>query len=379
MKTVLSFADDTRHSNAERTAGIMHYAKCVGWHIQAFTGVSDYVEIKQLIRFWNADGLIFSCGKTGKPPGSFNLPTVLCASDRRKASCATTISADSVAIGTMAAKELIRTGYQHMSIVAYPGKLPWSRDREDGFLSAMRLNHRKILRLHPRTPMDDDVASQREIINLVEDLPKHTAVYCVNDRLAARVIIALRKCGRRIPEDCAVLGTDNYEDFCESCRPTLSSIALDFVANGFLAGEELDRLMDGAKPRHIQTPPVGLIRRASLPGPKMCHREVTTALSFIRAHASENISSADVIRVMGGSRRLMEMRFREATGHSILADIQQVRLERACLLLHRPTISLTSIPHLVGYGSPTSFHRLFKKTFGMTMGEWQRRNTSQKE
>ncbi len=62
------------------------------------------------------------------------------------------------------------------------------------------------------------------------------AVICYDDNFAIRLMTALHKNGLRIPEDFAVIGTNNSPE-CESADPPLSSIAFPFklMAHGMIS------------------------------------------------------------------------------------------------------------------------------------------------
>lgn len=99
------------------------------------------------------------------------------------------------------------------------------------------------------------------------------------------------------------------------------------------------------------------------------------ALAYIRRHAFEPELKTDaIIREMGCSRRLADLRFREVTGRSIRDEIHAQRMEHAFDLLRDPRQAIGSIPNLCGYASTPFFKRLFKKTTGHTMREWRKQN-----
>ncbi|MCR5752836.1 MAG: hypothetical protein K6G91_12845 [Kiritimatiellae bacterium] len=72
-----------------------------------------------------------------------------------------------------------------------------------------------------------------------------------------------------------------------------------------------------------------VLRRASTRTAGRYDPEVMAALELIHRRACEGISSADVVASFRCSRRMAEMRFRQIVAHSILDEIQTVRLERA--------------------------------------------------
>ena len=72
------------------------------------------------------------------------------------------------------------------------------------------------------------------------------------------------------------------------------------------------------------------------------------------------------------SRVYAEMRFRRATGQSILEAIQAVRLERAKELLRTTGMRLSDIAMEIGYNEPNYFSHVFRKTVGVTPKEYRR-------
>ena len=102
-------------------------------------------------------------------------------------------------------------------------------------------------------------------------------------------------------------------------------------------------------------------------------RSVVAAMDLIRARAVTNVSPREVVALFGCSRRMAEMRFRAATGHSILDEIHDVQIEHAKNLLANPRVKASMVPSLCGYESNPFFMRLFRRATGMSMGEWRER------
>lgn len=103
-------------------------------------------------------------------------------------------------------------------------------------------------------------------------------------------------------------------------------------------------------------------------------RSVVAALDLIRARATNGLAPREVAALFGCSRRMAEIRFRTATGHSILDEIHAVQIEHAKELLATPQVKLSVIPQMCGYESNPFFLRLFRRATGLSMREWQRRN-----
>ena len=54
--------------------------------------------------------------------------------------------------------------------------------------------------------------------------------------------------------------------------------------------------------------------------------------------------------------------------------IRDIKLNQACRALRETSLSNHAICELVGYESPEHFMRTFKKTYGMTPGEYRKKN-----
>ncbi|MEI9932722.1 MAG: AraC family transcriptional regulator [Rhizomicrobium sp.] len=97
----------------------------------------------------------------------------------------------------------------------------------------------------------------------------------------------------------------------------------------------LDSMMQGRKPilRVVAVEPTVVVARRSTEVIAQDDPAVAKALRFIKDHAGRAIDVPQVARETGISRRTLERRFAEATGHSILAEITRCRLDRTKRLL----------------------------------------------
>ena len=172
----------------------------------------------------------------------------------------------------------------------------------------------------------------------------------------------------------ALIGVDDVSYVCENSRPTLSSIRQDFGLAGRTAAALLQDMMDHPRRTWAPRPYAGgiVVRRESTSFVKGGDRLVLAAVEFIRRHACEGIGPLDVVAELGCSRRLADLRFTRATGHTILDEIHAVRLERARELLRNPRIDYASLPDFCGYNSLVDLRRVFRKRTGMTMGEYRK-------
>jgi LacI family transcriptional regulator len=228
----------------------------------------------------------------------------------------------------------------------------------------------------------------------VAQLPSHTAVFAVNDVTAAEVIAAARRAGRLIPRDLTLVGVDNDPAICEASSPKITSIQLDHERSGYVAarivGESLSREATlRARSDHLNGEaalngcgglaaatigPLLVVRRESTGGYGRREPYITRAVEIIRREACDGLTAAVLAARMPGSRRLLEMRFREAMGHSILDEIMHVRLEKVETLLAGTDTAIGAIADFCGFGSEVELRQIFHARTGMSMREWRKRN-----
>jgi LacI family transcriptional regulator len=121
--------------------------------------------------------------------------------------------------------------------------------------------------------------------------------------------------------------------------------------------------------------PLMTIRRESTRGRGRREPHVMKAVEIIRREAcGGGLTPAKLAARLPGSRRLFDLRFREAMGHSVLDEIQSVQLERVCDLLTQTDIAIDAIWSYCGFRSERTLRQLFTARFGMSMREWRKRN-----
>jgi AraC-like DNA-binding protein len=95
------------------------------------------------------------------------------------------------------------------------------------------------------------------------------------------------------------------------------------------------------------------------------------AFSYIRNHFDEAISLDDVAKAACTSKRNLTRIFQASTGITVLDAIQDLRIEKACLLLRDGDESCTHIANECGFGSIQQFNRVFKKLKNCTPQIWR--------
>jgi transcriptional regulator GlxA family with amidase domain len=81
---------------------------------------------------------------------------------------------------------------------------------------------------------------------------------------------------------------------------------------------------------------------------------------------------AGVVKASGIPERSLKRRFKMATGSTLIGHIQNLRIEEAKHLLETASASFEQISAEVGYENLAFFRRLFKRSTGLTPGQYRR-------
>lgn len=377
MDTILYFQSPSKTCAPDKIAGVRRHAVAMNWHVQVMDGLPTPKDLADLVKFWHPFGIIVECGGGYQeiPTDLFaKFPTVyLDRNPRTMPQSVSCVSHDSVTTGHLAAKELLFTGHPNFAFVPYPQPRFWSDDRQRGFRNALALNGAKceVFSIGRHSPQS--IVWQKALHHWIAHLPKPCGIFAANDSVAAEVLAAAAHFGLDVPREIAVCGVDNFTPICEHTTPTLTSIQPDFLLAGELAARTLNEIVKGKrhKATRLTFGPASIVRRASTYTRLRYDSEVSAAVELIRRRACEGISSVDVVTAFKCSRRMAEMRFRQIIGHSILDEIQAVRLERAKEMLSNTRQDMSAIANLCGFKAANALWKFFRQETGMSPREWR--------
>ena len=361
---VLFFQSTTQKSWRDKLTGVYRFAREAGWLVQVVDANIPQQGIRATLDLWQPIGCIVDRALAHDDELTHVFGgTPLVFLDRhvvgKRQPTRSVVVHDSAASARCAAEELLASGIGHFSYVPWTKPAFWSDEREAAFAAAVLKAGRTYVRWAGSPAL----------------LPKPCGILCANDMVAQTVLLEARFRAIRVPEDLLVVGIDNDPLICENTRPTLTSVLPDFENAGYLVAGLLADAIEGKAPRCVTYGPVRIVRRESSRRLARDDSRVAKALAFIRRNAcDQGFRTDDIVAEMGCSRRLADLRFREATGHSIRDEIHSIRMERAFDLLRDPRQSIGAIPSLCGYASEPFFKRLFKKTTGLSMRDWRKCN-----
>lgn len=286
------------------------------------------------------------------------------------------IRCDNAQVGRMAAEYFLDRGFKYFAYVSYPKKICWCQERLEAYETFLTQEGFQVD--HFDTDGGDDGIDwflQRDLMSRwLLALPKPVAVFAANDFRGRQVLEVCQRAQIPVPYQVAVLGVDNDQPVCEMSYPSLSSIEIDWESAGYLAAEGLHRQMKGEEAPWGIYRPTGVVSRSSTELLHISDMLVVQILELIRLNRGENLRVSDILESLPLSERRAQERFKEATGHTIMEELKTVRLKNICQLIEETDLPLGEIAHSFGFENVNHLGQLFKKEFGMTMGEYRRRH-----
>lgn len=367
-------------------SGLMAVAAKRGWNVQHAIPPpgAGTAYIRKLVSFWHPLGLVADYGHEKMiplPPQDLTMPFVCIDLDPSVLSCRQAplppqtgfVDCDSRTLAELAAKALLAQDFAAYAYVSAYERFHWSEQRKRHFRDAVELNGRICQCFDGTGLATSSTAPSRRLGRWLAALPKPCGLLAANDRTAEHVLAIAARENIRVPDELSVIGIDDDEDICEATVPPLSSIRCDFYGGGVRAGEMIGEFLANRHARNLSAG-YGVVRltfRQSTRRTPKNTPSIRLALETIRLRATEGITAADILPLLGGSRRSAERKFRAAVGHGLFEEILNVRFEKVKELLATPA-SLKAIALQAGFSSSNHLQRLFKAHFGMTLTDFRR-------
>lgn len=271
---------------------------------------------------------------------------------------------DDEAIAEAAADALLKLGYTNFASVgarSFSGEQIHSGLRSAAFASAIRRARRET------TSFYIDAANlDKHLLTL----PTPVGIFAYNDSVAAKIIDICRAHKIDIPGQMAVIGVDNDPDVCDNTRPTLSSVDPDFEACGKNAIDVLQALFKNPRTRiRLSAGVRAVVPRESTQSTKTGGRMVAATRNILRQQYAEKLTLDGIARTLHISPRLLSLRFREITGHTVHEELDEIRLTAARAMLETETTPVKTIATTCGFPSLENFYRRYRRRFDTTPRE----------
>lgn len=373
--------ETSRGFGRQLLTGISRYAHLHGpWSF--FITPGDFEQVVPRMKEWGGHGIIARVANQSIEDAivAADVPTIVVGlRDRALRQDSSLLKASEIRGNSIMAAELVADHFlqRHFKNFAYVGfaQSGYSTERETGFCKRIRrAGFEPIVYALPKKKADRhwEVEFPR-LANWIEKLPKPVGIMACNDDRGREVLDACQLANAAVPEDVSVVGVDNDELLCDLADPPMSSVEFNAELGGFQAAKLLDAMMTRKvrKPQTVTIDPIGVVTRRSSDIIAMEDAEVANALAFIHQSYGREITVDDVADHLAVSRRYLEVRFREETGRTILAEITRVRIASAKRLLEMTDYSIPKVARLAGYNSASYLITVFKKHLKTTPAQYR--------
>jgi len=383
-----------------RLDGIRRFAKARGWDVVAMDPDDEREpeRVREALDQLRPLGCIRECARARRnlSPGFFAPFPLVCFDPPERSAWrrVATIRCDEAAIAKSAYAELSSGRPPAYAVVSHgPARnMLWARERVAAFTALCRADDRPC-RVFPERRGEDAGARFARLAAWVAALPLHCAVFAVSDyAVEDDVARAFAAAGRSFPRSATLVGADAAEASGKSgIAADISSVRIDFELSGYLAAKSVAEMLQrrngrsqGGMPQVIPEGRFPAVPGATF-GPLLVERRKSTrgygrrasfvleAVETIRREACEGLTAAALITRSPVSKRLFNLRFREAMGHTVHDEIEHVRLERVFSLLAGTELPLGVIADMCGFGSAVELRQIFKARTGQSMTEWRAR------
>jgi DNA-binding LacI/PurR family transcriptional regulator len=213
----------------------------------------DYHTVSRYLRSGHVDGALF-VSVHGRPDfdfASLGIPLVLCGRPVTGGCALSYVDADNVGGSSAAVRYLLGAGRKAVATIAGPPDIAPGVDRLLGYRKAMA----EAGVSDPGMIAYGDfgrLSGEHALFRLIDHRPAIDAVFAASDLMAAGAVHALRRLGRRIPDDVAVIGFDDSPS-AQQTDPRLSTVRQPVDAMGARMVSELlaQIAAPGRQPSHV--------------------------------------------------------------------------------------------------------------------------------
>ena len=280
-----------------------------------------------------------------------------------------TITPDYGRMGTEAARLFLSSGVKSVAYLG-PNGPPGSLRLGETFAAACSVQGHQVVK--------SSASSGNLLRDFIRALEKPAGLLCATDHLARRALMVASVLGLSIPRDLAVVGVGNSRIESLYAGMAISSFELPMAEMGREAGRRLADLLDGGS--DATGPSLAI-------APRLHEREssmrsssgVDRALAYLRSHPESPVSSGELARIAGMSRRAFELAMKAATGRSPGTYLQTMRRERAEKMLRESTLEIGLIGRSCGYPEPALFSAAFRRWSGMSPREYRQHSADRSD
>lgn len=362
--------------------GILDFARDQGGWV--FTRIPERLTPSfEWLRNWEGDGafVLISNGADAKVARSLPMPIVNVGGYVQDVRVPT-VTLDQQMVGRLAAEHLLerrfhRFGYYGVRDLWYSGQ------RRIGFELALKSAGYTCSSIESANLSRSPWNWRRvggELARWLRSLQPPVGIMASWDLRAQMLSEACTMIGLRVPEDVAIIGVDNDPIACEFCIPQLTSVSRNDRELGWQAANLLSQLLEGK--RSLKLPiliaPDRVVARRSTDTLVIEDPEVAGLVQTIRDQLNEVFGVERILALSPLSRRQLEQRFRRSVGSSPYAFLNELRVDRAKLLLaESQKRTLTTVASECGFSELRRFRMVFHRLTKLSPAEYRRRTAKQ--
>ena len=284
-----------------------------------------------------------------------------------------TIDNDLEKTGTMVAERFLQRGFKNFAYFGIDGKRACdtmsnafcARVEKEGYACSILKMNNFFIPMYITKPCKH---GNGRILKWLKNLPHHTAVFCLNDAMAQAVLSWCIEIGRAVPQDIAIIGTNNDISRCMCSPVPISSVDMNWSELGYAAMRLVAHAIDHPlepKVRHpFLIPPGPIVERESTAVYPVDPPWLSEALSLIDTNMNRPISAADLAANAGVSHTTLQTAFRKALGTSPGKYILSVKMREAKRLLGEGNFSVKEVASMTGFASRSYFSHTYSGYFG---------------
>lgn len=104
--------------------------------------------------------------------------------------------------------------------------------------------------------------------------------------------------------------------------------------------------------------------------------KIMEAKNCIDSNSGKPLTIRHLSRKLNLNSQVLKKEFKAATGNTIYAYQMQLRMDKACQLLTKESVSIDEIAEEIGYTNTSSFIEKFRELFGMTPFQYHKKYTA---
>ncbi len=192
----------------------------------------DLERVKRFLKSSPVDGVMLISGHDGdglpEELQRLSTPYVIGGRPTGPGNPAPYVDSENLMGAEVAARHLMALGRRRVGTVSGPLDMPAGVDRLAGFTQALGSSfHQDLVEIGDFTQHGGEVATER----LLERVPDLDGLFAASDLMALGALAALRRAGRRVPDDVALVGFDDNE-FAMTVDPPLTTVRQDPLIMG---------------------------------------------------------------------------------------------------------------------------------------------------